>query len=71
MLKITGADVEPEGYGTDFAATWSAVQGLLPAFQSICSSRRTLVICDEHHHAAIEAPGVTVPLVHSAMRLTF
>ena len=55
MLKITGADVEPEGYGTDFAATWSAVQGLLPAFQSICSSRRTLVICDEHHHAAIEA----------------
>lgn len=55
MLKITGADEEPEDYGTDYAATWSAVQGLLPAFQSICSTRKTLVICDEHHHAAIEA----------------
>ena len=55
MLKITGSDEEPEGYGTDFAATWSAVQSLLPAFQNICSSRKTLVICDEHHHAAIEA----------------
>ena len=28
---------------------------MLPAFQNICSSRKTLVICDEHHHAAIEA----------------
>ena len=55
MLKITGSDTEPEDYGTDYAATWSAVQGLLPAFQNICQARRTLVICDEHHHAAIEA----------------
>ena len=55
MLKITGSDTEPEDYGTDYAATWSAVQGLLPAFQNICSGRKTLVICDEHHHAAIEA----------------
>ena len=55
MLKITGSDSEPEDYGTDFAATWSAVQGLLPAFQNICRARKTLVICDEHHHAAIEA----------------
>ena len=55
MLKITAADEEPEDYGTNFAATWSAVQGLLPAFQSICNGKRALVICDEHHHAAIEA----------------
>lgn len=55
MLKITGSDTEPEDYGTDYAATWSAVQGLLPAFQNICRARRTLVICDEHHHAAIAA----------------
>ena len=55
MFKITGSDTEPEDYGTDYAATWSAVQGLLPAFQNICRSRKTLVICDEHHHAAIEA----------------
>ena len=55
MLKITAADEEPEDYGTDYAATWSAVQGLLPAFQEICKQKRTFVICDEHHHAAIEA----------------
>ena len=55
MFKITGSDTEPEDYGTDYAATWSAVQGLLPAFQNICRGRKTLVICDEHHHAAIEA----------------
>ena len=55
MLKITGADATPEDYGTDFAATWSAVQSLLPAFQTICNSKKTLVICDEHHHAAITA----------------
>ena len=55
MLKITSLDSEPEDYGTDYAATWSAVQGLLPAFQKICEDRKVLVICDEHHHAAIEA----------------
>ena len=26
--KITGADEEPEDYGTDYAATWSAVQSI-------------------------------------------
>ena len=30
-------------------------RGFLPAFQNICLARKTLVICDEHHHAAIEA----------------
>ncbi len=55
MLKITAADQEPEDYGTDYAATWSAIQGLLPAFKVICDRKKTLVICDEHHHAAIEA----------------
>lgn len=55
MLKITATDEEPEDYGTDLCATWSAVQGLLDAFQAICQSASTLVICDEHHHAAIKA----------------
>lgn len=55
MLQITGADEEPEEYGIDLCATWAAVQGLLDGFQAICKTKRTLVICDEHHHAAIEA----------------
>ena len=55
MSKITAADEDAEGYGVDLAATWSAVQGLLDVFQSVCADNRTLVICDEHHHAAVEA----------------
>lgn len=55
MLQITGADAEPEEHGIDLCATWAAVQGLLDGFQAICRAKRTLVICDEHHHAAIEA----------------
>jgi superfamily II DNA or RNA helicase len=55
MLKITGADEEPEEYGADLCATWSAVQGSLDGLQAVCRKDRTLVICDEHHHAAVEA----------------
>lgn len=52
MLKITGADEEPENYGVDLCATWSAIQGSLDGLQAVCRQDRTLVICDEHHHAA-------------------
>jgi len=52
MGKIAGAEVEIE---YDVAATWAAVEGLQDAFQAVCRSDRTLVICDEHHHAAVEA----------------
>ncbi len=55
MLQITGADEEPEEYGLDLCATWSAVQGLLDGLQAVCKKDKTLVICDEHHHAAVEA----------------
>lgn len=55
MLKITASDEEPEDYGADLCATWSAVQGLLDAFQAVCQKSSTLVICDEHHHAAVKA----------------
>lgn len=39
----------------DVCATWSAIQGLQDAMQAVCRAARTLVICDEHHHAAVEA----------------
>ncbi len=55
MLQITGADEAPEDYGVDLCATWSAIQNSLDGFQAVCRQDRTLVICDEHHHAAVEA----------------
>ena len=55
MTKVTGRDEDIENLGIDLCATWSAVQGLLDALQAVCRSARILVICDEHHHAAVEA----------------
>jgi superfamily II DNA or RNA helicase len=55
MMKVTGAHAEIEEYGMDLCATWSAIQGLQDGFQQVCRSSKTLVICDEHHHAAVEA----------------
>lgn len=55
MRKVTGADGDANSCGVDVCATWSAVQGLQDAFQAICNNSKTLVICDEHHHAAVEA----------------
>jgi superfamily II DNA or RNA helicase len=55
MTKVTGADGDIQGYGVDLCATWTAIQSLQDAFQQVCSSAKTLVICDEHHHAAVKA----------------
>ena len=55
MSKVTGSDGDISALGIDVCATWAAVQGLQDGFQAICASSRTLVICDEHHHAAVEA----------------
>lgn len=52
MGKVTGGHEDIE---IDVCATWAAVQGLQDAFQEVCRSSRVLVICDEHHHAAVEA----------------
>lgn len=55
MTKVTGRDGDIAGLGTDVCATWAAVQGLSDALQAVCRAARTLVVCDEHHHAAVEA----------------
>ncbi len=52
MGKVTGSGEDIE---TDVAATWAAVEGLQDGFQAVCQSSRVLVICDEHHHAAVKA----------------
>lgn len=55
MTKVTAADEDVTDYGNDLCATWHAIEGLSEPFQYICNNFRTLVICDEHHHAAVEA----------------
>jgi len=55
MSKVTGSDDDIKNLDLDVCATWAAVQGLQEAFQAVCNSSKTLVICDEHHHAAIKA----------------
>jgi len=55
MAKITGADIEAYDYGVDLCATWHSVSRLLDIFQGVCRNSKTLIICDEHHHAAVSA----------------
>lgn len=55
MAKVTAGDGDISGLEMDVCATWSAVQGLMPELQAVCRASRVLVICDEHHHAAVEA----------------
>ncbi len=55
MSKVTGSDDDIKDLDLDVCATWAAIQGLLEAFQAVCRSSKTMVICDEHHHAAVAA----------------
>lgn len=55
MTKVTGADGDVSDFGLDLCATWSAIESLQDAFQAVCQQHKTLIICDEHHHAAVEA----------------
>lgn len=52
MGKVTSTEDKIE---YDVCATWAAVEGLKDAFQAVCNVSRVLVICDEHHHAAVSA----------------
>ena len=52
MGKVTGSGDQVD---IDVCATWAAIEGLQDAFQAVCKSSRVLVICDEHHHAAVQA----------------
>ena len=54
MGKVTGRDEDLHQLSMDFCATWSAVQGLRDTMTEVCQRERILLICDEHHHAALE-----------------
>ena len=53
MLVVSSGEIE--SYGMDICATWNAIDNLRDGFQKICNDFKTLVICDEHHHAAVGA----------------
>jgi len=55
MVKVTGGDGDVGQLGIDLASTWAAVEGLSDALQALCKDSRVLLICDEHHHAAVRA----------------
>ena len=55
MSKVTAADGDIGSLDVDVCATWAAIQSLQPELQAMCQASRVLVICDEHHHAAVEA----------------
>jgi superfamily II DNA or RNA helicase len=53
MLIETGSN--KDDMGLDLCSTWNSVESNLNLFQTICEKYKTLVVCDEHHHAAINA----------------
>ena len=55
MGKVTASDGDIRQLGVDVCATWAAVQGLADPLRGMCQATRVLVICDEHHHAAVQA----------------
>ncbi len=55
MIKVSSIDSVDDYDGIDVCSTWNAIQNLKDVFQIFCKKRRVLVICDEHHHAAINA----------------
>lgn len=54
MGKVTGRDEALLASKMDLCATWAALQGLATQLQEVCSRERVFLICDEHHHAALE-----------------
>ena len=55
MERITGNDPSYLALETNFCSTWQALSGMADLVQAVCQNERVLVICDEIHHAALEA----------------
>ena len=54
MGKIEGKSSYVSDLGFDLCLT-EFCPGLGPELQAVCRSNKVLVICDEHHHAAVDA----------------
>ena len=55
ITRVTGSDQELHGYGLDLCLTWNSVADLKDSFQKVCEDYSTILVCDEHHHAAKDA----------------
>ena len=56
MEKISSVeDISYTSFDTDICATWSALANIQDNIDLICKKQKTFVVCDEHHHAAVEA----------------
>lgn len=56
MEKINSPDdIKMTNMNDHLCLTWQALSNIKDAIQAICISQKVLVICDEHHHAALEA----------------
>ena len=59
-LAVTGRYMQRSSkldgdHGSDICSTWMMVNSLLDGYQKICNEKKTIVICDEQHHAAATA----------------
>jgi len=59
-LAVTGRYMQRSSkldgdHGTDLCSTWMMVNSLLDGYQKICNEKKTVVVCDEQHHAAATA----------------
>ena len=56
MEKINSPDdLKMININDHVCSTWQALSNIKDAVQAICVTQKVLVICDEHHHAALEA----------------
>ena len=55
MERISGNDASYISLESNFCSTWQALSGMSDLVKAVCESERVLVICDEIHHAALEA----------------
>ncbi len=55
MMKVTGSDEDILNNDTDICLTWASVSSSADELKKLSKKNKTLVICDEHHHAAVNA----------------
>ena len=55
MMKVTGSDEDIVNNDTDICLTWASVSSSADELKKLSKKNKTLVICDEHHHAAVNA----------------
>jgi len=55
MMKVTGSDEDIVNNDTDICLTWTSVSSSIEELKKLSKKYKTLIICDEHHHAAVNA----------------